>query len=223
MLKIGIALVVAAIFILLFVPMGVIFFVPLLIAGIAVTVIAIKKQKKEDGESTVSQGAPFYSTENNEDEKIEEDPDEYDENGEDYDEDAPDGYEELEEEPDMQGYLSDLSEVEPEVLDEEYDEDDGSSYNLVTDEDSPIVMEISDVFGISGRSSVLCGKLEYPVNKGDSLNICASDGTAVYSGVVCMGIEKNHKRVDMANEGDTVGLLFAVDASPIERGMLIRG
>ena len=223
MLIISIVTAIIALLVLFFVPSGSTLFILLLIAAIILAVIAMRKKKKENGESTVSQGAPFYSTENNEDEKIEEDPDEYDENGEDYDEDAPDGYEELEEEPDMQGYLSDLSEVEPEVLDEEYDEDDGSSYNLVTDEDSPIVMEISDVFGISGRSSVLCGKLEYPVNKGDSLNICASDGTVVYSRVVCMGIERNHKRVDMANEGDNVGLLFAVDASPIERGMLIRG
>lgn len=206
----------------------------LLAAAIILAAIAIVMKHKGNAptKSRASHTSPFYSNENKEDEHSQ------DENAdEDYDGD-------LSEEDDTDDASYDIAEDEifiPNLKDDtlddpfrrfvskendltdELDDDSDAIYNLATDEESPIVMEIGDVFGISGRSAVLCGKLEYPVAKGDELNICREDGTIIYRAVRCEGIEKSHKKVDTANAGDSVGLLFTVDASPIERGMMIRG
>lgn len=204
----------------------------LIIIGILVAVIFGMKLKNKVGTVGYTGHTTAYYTNDAERNSASDDEDSLEESTEEEDYSDEDGdFEEIFEEDFQKKNLQEDVFI-LEKLGEDGDEDDfddideldgGSSHNLSTDEESPIVMEISNVFGISGRSAVLCGKLEYPVAKGDELNICRQDGTVMYRAAVCKGIERNHKTVDTANSGDTVGLLFSVDASPIERGMMIRG
>lgn len=234
MLIISIVTAIIALLVLFFVPSGSTLFVLLLIAAIILAVIAMRKKKNgEKTKNSAPQSTPFYSTENSDDEDSEESYDNpTEDNDQNYDEDDTDdaSYDITEDEIFIPSLEDDTLDdpfkqfvSKENDLTDELDDDSDAIYNLATDEESPIVMEIGDVFGISGRSAVLCGKLEYPVAKGDELNICREDGTIIYRAVRCEGIEKSHKKVDTANAGDSVGLLFTVDASPIERGMMIRG
>ena len=81
-------------------------------------------------------------------------------------------------------------------------------------------MVIDDVFSIMGRGTVATGRARGELRIGDKVNIQCQDGQTVESTIA--GIEAFRKTLDMANDGDNVGLLLqGVDRKQIQRGDVI--
>jgi elongation factor Tu len=86
--------------------------------------------------------------------------------------------------------------------------------------DKPFLMPVEDVFSITGRGTVVTGRVERGIVKvGDELEIVGLKATMK---TVCTGVEMFRKLLDQGQAGDNVGLLLrGVAKEEIERGMVL--
>ena len=86
--------------------------------------------------------------------------------------------------------------------------------------DKPFLMPIEDVFTITGRGTVVTGRVERGVIKpGDEAEIVGIKDTRK---VVCTSLEMFRKTLDEAEAGDNVGaLLRGIDKNEVERGQVL--
>ena len=86
--------------------------------------------------------------------------------------------------------------------------------------DKPFLMPIEDVFSISGRGTVVTGRIERGVvNVGDEIEIVGIKDT---SKTTCTGVEMFRKLLDRGEAGDNVGcLLRGVAREEVERGQVL--
>ena len=86
--------------------------------------------------------------------------------------------------------------------------------------DQPFLMPIEDVFSISGRGTVVTGRIERGVVKvGEEVEIV---GIRATSKTVVTGVEMFRKLLDQGEAGDNVGcLLRGVDREGVERGQVL--
>src|SRR5688572_17956563 len=86
--------------------------------------------------------------------------------------------------------------------------------------DKPFLMPVEDVFTITGRGTVVTGRIERGVvNVGDELEIVGLGDTQK---TTCTGIEMFKKLLDEGQAGDNVGLLLrGIKREDIERGMVL--
>ena len=85
--------------------------------------------------------------------------------------------------------------------------------------DKPFLMPIEDVFSISGRGTVVTGRVERGVIKvGDEVEIVGFTPTQK---TVCTGVEMFRKTLDTGQAGDNVGLLLrGIKKDEVERGQV---
>ena len=90
----------------------------------------------------------------------------------------------------------------------------------VRDVDKPFLMPIEDVFSISGRGTVVTGRLERGIIKvGDDVEIV---GIRPTHKTVCTGVEMFRKTLDEGQAGDNIGVLLrGVKRDDIERGQVV--
>ncbi|MCL6466362.1 MAG: elongation factor Tu [candidate division WOR-3 bacterium] len=90
----------------------------------------------------------------------------------------------------------------------------------VRDIDKPFLMPIEDIFSITGRGTVVTGRVERGILKpGSEVEIV---GFGKHDKVVVTSIEMFRKVLDDARAGDNVGLLLrGVGKDEVERGMVI--
>jgi elongation factor Tu len=86
--------------------------------------------------------------------------------------------------------------------------------------DKPFLMPIEDVFSISGRGTVVTGRVEQGIiNVGDDIEIVGIKDTAK---TVCTGVEMFRKLLDRGEAGDNIGaLLRGVGRDEVERGQVL--
>ena len=86
--------------------------------------------------------------------------------------------------------------------------------------DQPFLMPIEDVFSISGRGTVVTGRIERGVVKvGETVEIIGIKPT---SSTTVTGVEMFRKLLDQGQAGDNVGcLLRGVDREGVERGQVL--
>ncbi len=86
--------------------------------------------------------------------------------------------------------------------------------------DQPFLMPIEDVFSISGRGTVVTGRVERGVvNVGDEVEIV---GIRETTKTTCTGVEMFRKLLDSGEAGDNIGaLLRGVDRDGVERGQVL--
>jgi len=90
----------------------------------------------------------------------------------------------------------------------------------VRDVDKPFLMPIEDVFSISGRGTVVTGRLERGLIKvGDEVEIV---GIRPTHKTVCTGVEMFRKTLDEGQAGDNIGVLLrGVKRDDVERGQVV--
>jgi elongation factor Tu len=88
------------------------------------------------------------------------------------------------------------------------------------DLDKPFLMPIEDVFSITGRGTVVTGKIEQgAVHTGDELEIIGIKDT---SKTTCTGVEMFRKLLDEGQAGDNIGaLLRGIDKDEVQRGQVL--
>jgi elongation factor Tu len=86
--------------------------------------------------------------------------------------------------------------------------------------DKPFLMPIEDVFSISGRGTVVTGRVETGIiNVNDTVEIIGIRETGKS---VCTGVEMFRKLLDQGEAGDNVGLLLrGINRDDVERGQVI--
>ena len=86
--------------------------------------------------------------------------------------------------------------------------------------DKPFLLSVEDVFTISGRGTVVTGRIERGIVKvGDEVEIVGYKDTAK---TVVTGVEMFKKLLDQGLAGDNVGLLLrGIDREQVERGMVV--
>jgi elongation factor Tu len=86
--------------------------------------------------------------------------------------------------------------------------------------DRPFLMPIEDVFSISGRGTVVTGRVERGIiNVGDEIEIVGIKDTTK---TVCTGVEMFRKLLDRGEPGDNVGVLLrGVKREEVERGQVL--
>jgi len=86
--------------------------------------------------------------------------------------------------------------------------------------DLPFLLPIEDVFSISGRGTVVTGRIERGVvNVGDELEIVGINDTTK---TTCTGVEMFRKLLDRGEAGDNVGVLLrGIDRESVERGQVL--
>ena len=86
--------------------------------------------------------------------------------------------------------------------------------------DQPFLLPIEDVFSISGRGTVVTGRIERGVvNVGDELEIVGIKDTTK---TICTGVEMFRKLLDRGEAGDNVGVLLrGIDRDSVERGQVL--
>jgi elongation factor Tu len=90
----------------------------------------------------------------------------------------------------------------------------------VRDLDKPFLMPIEDVFTITGRGTVVTGKVEQGVLRtGDEVEII---GIRATQKTVCTGVEMFRKLLDQGQAGDNIGaLLRGTKKEDVERGQVL--
>jgi len=85
--------------------------------------------------------------------------------------------------------------------------------------DQPFLMPVEDVFSISGRGTVVTGRIERGViNVGDEIEIVGIRDTQT---TTCTGVEMFRKLLDRGEAGDNVGLLLrGLKREQVERGQV---
>jgi elongation factor Tu len=86
--------------------------------------------------------------------------------------------------------------------------------------DGPFLLPVEDVFSISGRGTVVTGRVERGIVKvGDELEIVGLKPTVK---TVCTGIEMFRKLLDQGQAGDNVGVLLrGTKREEVERGQVL--
>ena len=86
--------------------------------------------------------------------------------------------------------------------------------------DEPFLMPIEDIFTITGRGTVVTGRVERGVVKvNDNVEIV---GMGAHKTTVVTGVEMFRKQLDQAEAGDNVGLLLrGIDRTDVERGQVL--
>jgi elongation factor Tu len=86
--------------------------------------------------------------------------------------------------------------------------------------DQPFLMAIEDVFSISGRGTVVTGRIERGVVKvGDDVEIVGIKDTKK---TVVTGVEMFRKLLDQGEAGDNIGALIrGIDRNEVERGQVL--
>jgi elongation factor Tu len=86
--------------------------------------------------------------------------------------------------------------------------------------DGPFLMPVEDVFSISGRGTVVTGRVERGIVKvGDELEIVGLKATAK---TVCTGVEMFRKLLDQGQAGDNLGVLLrGTKREEVERGQVL--
>ena len=89
------------------------------------------------------------------------------------------------------------------------------------DNEKPFLMPIEDIFSITGRGTVLTGRIETGViHVGDPVEIIGLNDKVITS--TCTGVEMFRKLLDEGEAGDNVGLLMrGVDKKEVKRGMVV--
>jgi len=90
----------------------------------------------------------------------------------------------------------------------------------VRDVDKPFLLPIEDVFSISGRGTVVTGRVERGVVKvGDEVEIV---GIRPTEKTVCTGVEMFRKILDQGQAGDNIGVLLrGTKREEVERGQVL--
>jgi elongation factor Tu len=90
----------------------------------------------------------------------------------------------------------------------------------VRDKDKPFLMPIEDVFSISGRGTVVTGRVERGIVKvGEEIEIVGLKATTK---TVVTGVEMFRKLLDQGEAGDNIGaLLRGVSREDVERGQVL--
>ena len=88
------------------------------------------------------------------------------------------------------------------------------------DTEKPFLMPIEDVFSISGRGTVVTGRIERGIVKvGDELEIVGIKDTTK---TTCTGVEMFRKLLDQGEAGDNVGVLLrGTKRDEVERGQVL--
>ncbi len=88
------------------------------------------------------------------------------------------------------------------------------------DLDKPFLMPIEDVFSITGRGTVVTGKVEQGVvHTGDEIEIIGIRDTQK---TTCTGVEMFRKLLDEGQAGDNIGaLLRGIDKEDVQRGQVL--
>jgi elongation factor Tu len=88
------------------------------------------------------------------------------------------------------------------------------------DLDRPFLMPIEDVFSITGRGTVVTGKIEQgAVHTGDEVEIVGLKPTTK---TTCTGVEMFRKLLDEGQAGDNIGaLLRGVEKDDVQRGQVL--
>jgi elongation factor Tu len=86
--------------------------------------------------------------------------------------------------------------------------------------DKPFLMPVEDVFTISGRGTVVTGRVERGVVKvGDEVEVVGIRSTQK---TVCTGVEMFRKTLDQGQAGDNIGVLLrGVKREEVERGQVV--
>jgi elongation factor Tu len=86
--------------------------------------------------------------------------------------------------------------------------------------DQPFLMPIEDVFSISGRGTVVTGRVERGIiNVGDEIEIVGIKDTAT---TTCTGVEMFRKLLDEGRAGENVGVLLrGTKREEVERGQVL--
>ena len=86
--------------------------------------------------------------------------------------------------------------------------------------DKPFLMPVEDVFSISGRGTVVTGRIERGIVKvGDEIEIVGLKPTVK---TVCTGVEMFRKLLDEGQAGDNVGILLrGTKREEVERGQVL--
>jgi elongation factor Tu len=86
--------------------------------------------------------------------------------------------------------------------------------------DQPFLMPIEDVFSISGRGTVVTGRVERGIVKvGETVEIV---GIRPTTSTTCTGVEMFRKLLDQGQAGENIGaLLRGVDREGVERGQIL--
>ena len=86
--------------------------------------------------------------------------------------------------------------------------------------DQPFLMPVEDVFSISGRGTVVTGRIEQgQVKVGEEIEIV---GLGESRTTTCTGVEMFRKDLDQGQAGDNVGILLrGIEKSEIQRGHVI--
>ena len=90
----------------------------------------------------------------------------------------------------------------------------------VRDIDKPFLMPIEDVFTITGRGTVVTGKVEQgQVKVGEEIEII---GLRATQKTTCTGVEMFRKLLDSGQAGDNIGaLLRGIDKEKVQRGQVL--
>jgi len=90
----------------------------------------------------------------------------------------------------------------------------------VRETDKPFLMPIEDIFSISGRGTVVTGRIERGiVNVGDEIEIVGIRDTAK---TTCTGVEMFRKLLDEGRAGENVGVLLrGTKRDDVERGQVL--
>ena len=90
----------------------------------------------------------------------------------------------------------------------------------VRDKEKPFLMPIEDVFSISGRGTVVTGRVERGViTVGDEVEIVGIRDTVK---TVCTGVEMFRKILDQGEAGDNIGVLLrGTKRDDVERGQVV--
>jgi elongation factor Tu len=90
----------------------------------------------------------------------------------------------------------------------------------VRDTDKPFLMPIEDVFTISGRGTVVTGRVERGIIKvGDDVEVVGIKATMK---TVCTGVEMFRKVLDQGQAGDNIGVLLrGTKREDVERGQVV--
>ncbi len=88
------------------------------------------------------------------------------------------------------------------------------------DKDKDFLMPIEDVFTISGRGTVVTGRVESGIVKvGEEIEIVGIKDTIK---TICTGVEMFRKLLDQGEAGDNIGaLLRGIDRDSVERGQVL--
>ena len=87
--------------------------------------------------------------------------------------------------------------------------------------EKPFLMPVEDVFSITGRGTVVTGRIETGIiHVGDPVEIVGLDEKIRTS--TCTGVEMFRKLLDEGEAGDNVGLLMrGIDKKEVKRGMVV--